>query len=128
MAEYYPIFRDYGFAQLHGLPQWSTVVAFETSYAMGFVTVEMIFRGFLTLGMAKELARNAVVPMALVYCVAHFGKPVGECISSLFGGYLLGVVAYRYKSIVIGILLHLSLAMSMELVSWLARFAGLTHR
>jgi hypothetical protein len=121
MAEHYPVFRDYGVARLYGLPQWSTVAAFETSYALGFVTIELVFRGFLTIGMARVVGKNAVVPMALVYCVGHLGKPVGECVSSLFGGYFLGVVAYRYRSILIGVLLHVSLAMSMELVSYLAR-------
>ena len=31
--------------------------------------------------------------MAATYAALHFGKPMGETISSIFGGYILGVIA-----------------------------------
>jgi hypothetical protein len=57
--------------------------------------------------------------MAAFYCTIHFGKPLGECISSYFGGMVLGVLAYRTRSILGGLIVHLGLAWMMELGGWL---------
>ncbi len=34
-----------------------------------------------------------------LYVALHYGKPAGETISSFFGGYILGVLAYQSKNI-----------------------------
>jgi len=34
----------------------------------------------------------------LVLLHHHFGKPLGECISSYFGGMILGIVVYHTRS------------------------------
>jgi hypothetical protein len=57
--------------------------------------------------------------MAAFYCTIHFGKPLGECITSFFGGLALGVLAYRTRSILGGLIIHLGLAWMMELGGWL---------
>jgi hypothetical protein len=38
-----------------------------------------------------------------------------ECISSFFGGLILGVIAYRTRSIVGGLVVHLGIAWMMEI-------------
>jgi hypothetical protein len=53
--------------------------------------------------------------MAMFYCTIHFGKPMGECISSYFGGMLLGVVTYHTKTIFGGFMVHVGIAWLMEL-------------
>ena len=58
---------------------------------------------------------DAILPMAAFYCTIHFGKPLGECISSYFGGLILGVIVYRAKSIFGGLIVHLGLAWLMEI-------------
>ena len=57
--------------------------------------------------------------MAAFYCTIHFGKPLGECISSFFGGLVLGVLAARTRTIYGGLIVHLGLAWLMELGGWL---------
>jgi hypothetical protein len=64
----------------------------------------------------KHRAR-AVLPMALFYCTVHFGKPMAECVSSLFGGLLLGIIALESRSIYVGVLLHLCLAWGLEIAA-----------
>lgn len=92
---------------------------FELFYGLDFASVELFFRGFLVIGMVKWLGRGAILPMAATYCVLHFGKPAGEAISSIFGGYILGVFAYRSGSIFGGIIVHMGLAWMMEFFAWL---------
>lgn len=88
---------------------------FELSYGSDFISIELFFRGFLVLGFVKWAGRDAILPMACFYCTIHFGKPLGECISSYFGGLLLGIVVYHTRSIFGGLMVHLGIAWLMEL-------------
>jgi hypothetical protein len=94
---------------------------FELSYAFDFLSIEIFFRGALVLAFASNLGMRCIVPMAAFYCCIHFGKPLPECISSYFGGILLGIIAYRTKSVWGGLILHLGMAWLMELGGALLR-------
>jgi membrane protease YdiL (CAAX protease family) len=96
-----------------------TALLYELCYGWDFVPTELIFRGFLVIGMSRVLGRGAVLPMVVWYCTVHFGRPVGETISSLFGGYLLGVLALSTRSIWGGLLIHIGIAWGMELAAFL---------
>jgi len=94
-------------------PFWYKL-GFELSYGTDFLTIELFFRGFLVFAFVRWLGPDAVLPMAAFYCSIHFGKPLFECISSFFGGLLLGIIAYRTQSILGGIVVHLGIAWMME--------------
>jgi len=81
------------------------VTAYEFLYALDFFNVELVFRGFLVIGLIKVLGKDAIIPMVTLYCIIHFGKPLGEIISSIIGvifwesspstpRYLGGVIAH----------------------------------
>lgn len=95
---------------------------YEIAYGSDFLTIEWFFRGFLVIYFSRWAGRYAILPMALFYCVIHFGKPVGECISSFFGGMLLGIISYRTQSIWGGLVVHLGIAWLMELVGFYPLF------
>jgi len=97
-----------------GLRWWHKLL-FEFSYGTDFIGIELFFRGFLVLAFIKWAGKDAILPMACFYCTIHFGKPLGECISSYFGGIILGVVVYHTRSIVGGLIVHLGIAWMMEL-------------
>jgi hypothetical protein len=48
----------------------------------------------------------------------HFGKPMGEAVSSIFGGFILGVIALYSRSILGGVIIHLGVAWLMEFTAW----------
>ena len=100
-------------------PNWFYKLLFELSYGSDFFSVEIFFRGFLIMGFIKWVGKDAILPMACFYCTIHFGKPLGECISSYFGGLLLGIVAYNTRSIYGGLMVHLGIAWLMELGGYL---------
>lgn len=114
----YPMYKISEAHEILNVPEWVTVVTYEFVYAFDFVTVEFLFRGFLVIGMIEILGRHAVLAMAATYCFLHYGKPPGEAISSVFGGYLLGVVAYETKSIWGGVIVHVGIAWMMELIGF----------
>lgn len=101
------------------IPEWVTVAIYEAAYALNFISIEFFYRGFLVIGMASVLGRSALLPMASLYCFLHFGKPMPEAVSSIFGGYILGVIALQTRSIWGGILVHVGIAWMMELIAWL---------
>jgi len=90
---------------------------FEGSYGLDLFSMEFFFRGWLILGLASVCGARSVLPAAVFYLTVHFGKPVEECVSSLFGALLLGVVALESRSIYVGVLLHLCLAWGLEVLA-----------
>lgn len=114
----YPMYKENQAHVFLNIPEWLTILSYEIAYGLDFITVEFLFRGFFVIGMIKVLGRNAIVPMAVIYCMLHFGKPAGEAISSIFGGYILGVIAYETKSIWGGIIVHMGIAWLMELIAF----------
>lgn len=90
------------------------ILLYEFAYGLDFISIEMFFRGFLVLGFVRYAGPKVILPMAVFYCTIHFGKPLMECISSFFGGIILGVVVYRTKSVAGGLLVHLGIAWMME--------------
>ena len=96
------------------LTPWHKLL-FELSYGSDFIGIELFFRGFLVLAFLKWAGKDAILPMACFYCTIHFGKPLGECISSYFGGLLLGIVVSNTRSMWGGLMVHLGIAWLMEL-------------
>ena len=100
------------------LDKWRYLV-FELCYGVDFIGIEVFFRGLLILGLKRICGLRCIIPAACFYCVIHFGKPMGEAVSSFFGGTLLGIVAYNTESILGGLLVHLGIAWMMETGGWL---------
>lgn len=100
---------------------WWQKILFELAYGSDFITIELFFRGFLILGFIKWAGKDAILPMACFYCTIHFGKPLGECISSYFGGMILGIVVYHTRSIYGGLMVHLGIAWLMELGGYMGK-------
>ena len=117
----YPMYRSNEAYLYLGIPEWTAALIYELAYGLDFITVELLFRGFLVIGMMNLVGRNAIVPMAVIYCLLHFGKPAGEAISSIVGGYILGVIAYETKSIWGGIIIHMGIAWLMEIVAFIQK-------
>jgi len=110
----YPKMKLIAGMQLKDFSFWQTLL-FELSYGSDFITIELFFRGFLILAFIKWAGKEAILPMTSFYCIIHFGKPLSECISSYFGGIILGVIVYNTRSILGGLIVHLGLAWLMEI-------------
>jgi hypothetical protein len=124
----YPVYQRIipeGFSSTLGILK---VVFFELCYGVDFVMTEFFFRGFLILAFAPIVGRACILPMVAFYVFIHFGKPLGETISSFFGGLLLGVIAYETRSIIGGIIVHLGIAWMMETGGTFGRELGLADK
>lgn len=113
----YPIYRPGPVERALGWPTALTYGVHELCYALRFVGVELFFRGFLVLGFVRWLGRGALLPMVCLYAVWHFGKPMPEALGSVFGGYILGVIAYESRCVLGGTLVHMGIALMMNLAA-----------
>ena len=113
---FYPKMDIASFDGAMGWERWQLIGLFELFYANDFIGVEGMFRGALVIGMARWLGCRAVLPMALAYMCIHLGKPDLELCSSVIGGYILGILAWRTRHLWGGIIIHLGIAMFFEVV------------
>lgn len=109
----YPLFRSGSGAdtQLHRFLLW------EFSYGLQFVALEFFFRGVLLFGAVRVLGPWAIVAMVLPYMMIHFGKPGAEAVGAIFAGAALGLIALRTRSIYAGMVIHIAVAWSMDLLA-----------
>jgi len=121
----YPKVKNLSFIDVDVHPSWPWKLLYEISYGLDFLGIELFFRGLLVVGLIRYAGESVILPMAAFYCTIHFGKPLGECISSFFGGLILGVLAARTGTILGGLIVHLGLAWLMELGGWLGHLLRL---
>jgi membrane protease YdiL (CAAX protease family) len=67
---------------------------------------EFLFRGWLLFGYARKLGAEALWLQAVPFAIAHFSKPEVETLSTIFGGFVFGWIAYRTKSFLYPFLIH----------------------
>jgi len=89
----------------------------EALYAAQFVALEFFFRGFILQGLRRALGANAIFVMLIPYCMIHFGKPFAETIGAIGAGLVLGTLAMRTRSIWGGVVIHVGVAISMDLLA-----------
>jgi uncharacterized protein len=90
MEEYYKPF-------LGGLP-WNTF--------LDLFGWEFFFRGWILFGLARKFGPEAIWMQAIPFALAHIGKPEVETLSTIFGGFAFGWVAWRTKSFLYPFLIH----------------------
>ncbi|MGE0549738.1 MAG: CPBP family intramembrane glutamic endopeptidase [Kofleriaceae bacterium] len=112
-AEFRGTYPFYRMANRSSFDLW----AWEAMYAAQFVSLEFFFRGFMLQGLRRALGSNAIFVMLVPYCMIHYGKPMAETFGSIGAGLLLGTLAMRTRSIWGGVLIHIAVAMTMDILA-----------
>jgi membrane protease YdiL (CAAX protease family) len=85
------------------------------TYLAIYVGWEFYFRGFLQFGLKDAMGpANAILVQVLASCLLHIGKPTAELYAAILGGILWGILAYRTKSILPGMIQHYSMGLSVD--------------
>jgi membrane protease YdiL (CAAX protease family) len=74
-------------------------VLYEATYALFFLTIEFIFRGYLLFGLSRRFGRYAVLFQMLSYTAWHLVKPLPELSGTLLWGFATAAVTLRARSI-----------------------------
>jgi uncharacterized protein len=93
------------------------LVAWEILYALQFLSLEFFFRGFMLHGLKRSIGAHAIWVMVVPYVMIHFDKPILETLGAIFAGLVLGTLALRTRSIWCGVLIHMSVAITMDLLA-----------
>ena len=93
---------------------WPNFWCWEIMYAFQFFALEFFFRGFIVHGTKHRFGVYAVFVMIVPYCMIHFQKPVQEAFASILAGVILGLMSLKTRSIWMGAVLHVSVALSMD--------------
>jgi len=78
---------------------------------------EFFFRGWLLFAYLRRFGHDGLWLQAVPFALAHIGKPGIETLSTIFGGFAFGWVAYRTKSFVWPFLIHWFIATFVILVA-----------
>ena len=100
---------------------WLDFLAWELTYSLQFLSLEFFFRGFLVHGLKRRFGIYAVLLSVVPYCMIHFGKPMPETLGAIFAGIALGILSLFTRSIWLGVAIHVSVAVSMDVLSLLAQ-------
>lgn len=83
--------------QLRGLP-WNTF--------LDLFGWEFFFRGLIFFSYLRRFGPDALWLQAVPFALAHIGKPEIEVLSTIFGGFAFGWIAYRTRSFLYPFLVH----------------------
>lgn len=123
LASFHASFLNtYPFYPLAGR-SWIDLLLWEMLYVLQFFCIEFFYRGVLLRGLRPVIGIYAIYISSLVYLTIHLPKPFLECAGSLMFGLILCLLAWRCRSIWGGVLVHVCLAVSMDLLSLLQRGA-----
>lgn len=86
----------------------------QMAYFMQFVAIEFFFRGFLLHGIRHRFGFYSIFIMTIPYCLVHIGKPFTETIAAIAAGIVLGTLSLKSRSVFMGVLIHFSVAISMD--------------
>jgi len=107
---YYPFYKQCS-------RSWLDLILWEAMYFAQFFALEVFFRGFWLSGLRTTLGSGAIFAMCVPYCMIHYGKPYLEAAGAVVAGIALGSLAMRTKSIYSGFLVHVTVALLMDLLA-----------
>lgn len=80
-----------------------------------YMAWEFHFRGFLQFGLRDSVGWcNAILVQVMASTLLHIGTPASETYMAIIGGLLWGVMAFRTKSLLAGLVLHYLLGVSAD--------------
>lgn len=93
------------------------LMAWQFIYLAQFAMLEFFFRGFMLHTLAPTFGAGSIFVMTVPYTMIHFGKPWPEATGAIAFGIVLGIIALRSRSIWGGALVHMSVALAMDLMA-----------
>lgn len=98
-------------------PDWSHLMLWEGFYFLQFAGLEFFFRGFMVHGTKHRFGFYAIWVMMVPYCMIHFGKPWQETTGAIMAGIALGALSLKSNSVWLGVAIHFSVAIAMDVLS-----------
>jgi membrane protease YdiL (CAAX protease family) len=107
---YYPFYKQ-------SSRSYADLMIWEAMYFAQFFALELFFRGLWLGALRHSLGSGAIFSMAVPYCMIHYGKPYLEANGAIVAGIVLGSLSMRTRSIYAGFLVHITVALSMDMLA-----------
>jgi len=113
MNTLYPLARDV----IGG--SFGVIALYYLSYIVYYISWEFLFRGvgyFSTekLGVFVAVAITTMISALIHSSIAGFGKPFSETFSAIFAGVIFGLIAYKTRSMLYPLILHMTVGFSTD--------------
>lgn len=109
--------NKYPFYNPLGEKLWPNFIIWQCLYLFQFFVLEFFFRGFIIHGLKKQFGFYSIFIMMIPYVMIHFGKSMPETIGAIFAGIILGTLSLKSRSIWLGVAIHYSVAITMDLAA-----------
>ena len=87
------------------------------TYLTFYLGWEFCFRGFMQHGLRQTMGdANALFVQVAASALLHIGKPTSESFGAIAAGIVWGVIAFRSRSLLAGLLLHFLLGITLDLL------------
>lgn len=106
-TSYYPFYKQCS-------RSWFDLLVWEAMYIGQFFALEIFFRGFMLAPLRKTMGAGAVFAMCVPYVMIHYGKPYLEASVAFLAGVALGSLSMRTRSIYMGFMVHVTVALLMD--------------
>ena len=106
---YYPFYRQ-------ASRSWQDFGIWELLYVGQFFCLEIFFRGWWVRA-TRSFGAGAIFCMVVPYAMIHIGKPYLEACGAIVAGTVLGSLSMKTRSIYAGFLVHITVAVLMDLLS-----------
>jgi membrane protease YdiL (CAAX protease family) len=109
--------NKYPFYDPNGENLWPNFIIWQCLYLTQFFALEFFFRGFMIHGIKKRFGFYSIFVMMIPYVMIHFQKPMPENLGAIFAGIILGALSLKSRSIWLGVAIHYSVAITMDLAA-----------
>ena len=102
---------------------WQAFLLYQLAYGIYMFSWEFFFRGFMLFGLERQFGKYTILIQTIPFAVMHYSKPMPEAIGSIVASVLLGILALETRSFLYGAAIHWLVAMTMDVVVTVLRFA-----
>lgn len=95
----------------------SVILLFEILLLIYVFAWEFIWRGFMIFGLEKQFGMNVIWIQMIPFVLLHYNKNMYEVIGAIFGGLFLGLLSYKTRSIIYGVIIHYTMFVTADLIS-----------
>jgi len=96
---------------------WGLFFIYEATLFLYVFAWEFIWRGFMLFGLEEKFGYYAVLIQMIPFVILHNGKPYVETFGAIIGGIALGILAFRTRSFIYCVIVHIGVMFMIDLFS-----------
>ena len=95
---------------------WSKFFIYEVGMLIYMFAWEFIWRGYMLFGLEEKFGYYSVLIQMIPFLILHNGKPLPETFGAILGGIALGILAFRTRSFIYGVIVHMGIMFSIDFI------------